>query len=59
MKAGDLVKFHAPSSASVGVIIAESPHDRLLADAFVVLWSTGEISERISASILEVINESR
>ena len=59
MKAGDLVKFHEPSSTSVGVIVAESPYDRLLADGFVVLWSTGEISERISASILEVVSESR
>ena len=59
MKVGDMVKFHAIPGTSVGVIVAESPYDRLLADAFVVLWSTGEISERISASILEVVSESR
>ena len=54
-----MVKFQAIPGTSVGVIVAESPYDRLLADAFVVLWSTGEVSERISASILEVISESR
>jgi len=59
MKIGDLVKFHAPSSTAVGVVIAESPYDRLLADAFVVLWSSGEIVERVPPSILELVNESR
>ena len=56
-----MVKFRASRRCppAVGVIVAESPFDRLLADAFMVLWSTGEISERISASILEVISESR
>jgi len=59
MKVGDLVKFQGRPATSVGVIIAESPYDRLLADAFVVLWSSGEIVERVPPSILEVINESR
>jgi len=59
MKIGDLVKFHAPSSTAIGVIIAESPYDRLLADAFVVLWSSGEIVERTTPSILEVVSENR
>ncbi len=59
MKVGDLVKFYAPGSLSVGVIIAESPYDRLLGDAWTVLWSSGELVERTPASILEVISENR
>ena len=58
MKVGDLVKFEADKAiGSVGVIVAESPYDRLLADAFVVLWASGELTERVAPRILEVINE--
>ena len=60
MKVGDLVKFESDQAyARVGVIVAESPYDRLLADAFVVLWPSGEITERVPPRILEVVSESR
>ena len=72
MKIGDLVKFESKIArrvetygkrldtvGSVGVIVAESPYDPLLADAFVVLWQSGEIVERVSPGILEVVNEGR
>jgi hypothetical protein len=60
MKIGDLVKFEADNAiGSVGVIVAESPWNPLLADAFVVLWSSGELVERTNPGILEVISESR
>ena len=60
MKVGDLVKFESDQAYTlVGVIVAESPHDWILADAFEVLWSSGELSERIPPRILEVISESR
>ena len=62
MKVGDLVKFKSDSMTpawSHGVIVADSPYDRLLADAFVVLWSSGELLERVAPRILEVISESR
>ena len=55
MKAGDLVKFSAAGCDSVGVIIGESPYDWMLADAVQVLWGSGEIVERVSPRILEVI----
>ena len=64
MKIGDLVIFETDKMVhrnhrSTGVIVAESPYDRLLADAFVVLWSSGELVERVAPRILEVLNESR
>ena len=65
MKVGDLVKYESDPAwssqayASVGVIVAESPYDRLLADAFTVLWASGELVERVAPRILEVINEER
>ena len=64
MQVGDLVIFETDkmmhrNHRSTGVIVAKSPYDRLLADAFVVLWSSGEIVERVTPSILEVISESR
>jgi len=56
MKIGDLVKYEGDQAyTSVGVIVAESPYDRLLADAFVVLWQSGEIVQRVPPRILEVI----
>ena len=60
MKVGDLVKFESDQAYTrVGVIVAESPYDPLLADAFVVLWPSGEITERVPPRILEVVSESR
>ena len=60
MKVGDLVKFESDSAAgSVGVIVAILPRDRILASAVSVLWSSGELVERTSPLILEVISESR
>ena len=60
MQVGDLVKYESDQAYTrVGVIIAESPYDRLLADAFMVLWPSGEIVERVPPRILEVVSESR
>ena len=60
MKVGDLVKFEADKAiGSVGVIVAMLPRDRILASAVSVLWSSGELVERTSPLILEVISESR
>ena len=61
MKVGDLVKFKSDcmsTGMSTGVIVADSPYNRLLADAFVVLWSSGELVERVAPRILEVISGS-
>ena len=60
MKIGDLVKFEADNSiGSVGVIVAMLPRDEILASAVSVLWASGELVERTSPLILEVISESR
>ena len=60
MKVGDLVKFEADKAiGSVGVIVAMLPRDRILASAVSVLWSSGELVERVPPRILEVISESR
>ena len=60
MKVGDLVKFESDKAiGSVGVIVAILPRDRILASAVSVLWSSGELVERTSPLILEVISESR
>jgi hypothetical protein len=60
MKVGDLVKFEADNAiGSVGVIVAMLPRDRILASAVSVLWASGELVERTSPLILEVISESR
>jgi hypothetical protein len=60
MKIGDLVKFEADNAiGSVGVIVAMLPRDEILASAVSVLWSSGELVERVPPRILEVINESR
>ena len=60
MKVGDLVKFEANNAiGSVGVIVAMLPRDRILASAVSVLWSSGELVERVPPRILEVISESR
>ena len=59
MKVGDLVKFASGNCSSVGVVIAVLPADRILASAVTVMWSSGEVTERSNAHILEVISESR
>ena len=60
MKIGDLVKFEANNAiGSVGVIVAMLPADRILASAVSVLWSSGELVERVPPRILEVISEGR
>jgi hypothetical protein len=59
MKVGDLVRFAAGNCSSVGVVIAVLPADRILASAVTVVWSSGEVTERTSAHILEAVNESR
>ncbi|HHZ94641.1 MAG TPA: hypothetical protein EYN67_03560 [Flavobacteriales bacterium] len=60
MKVGDLVKFEADNAiGSVGVIVAMLPRDRILASAVSVLWTSGELVERVPPRILEVISESR
>ena len=62
MKVGDLVRYVSSSRViheSVGIIVSESPWDRILADAVQVLWSSGELVERVPPRILEVIDESR
>ena len=57
MKVGNLVKYSTPGCCSVGVIIAKSPHDWMLAPAFQILWSSGEMVERVPPRILEVISD--
>ena len=59
MKVGDMVRFAAGNCSSVGVVIAVLPADRILASAVTVVWSSGEVTERSNAHILEVISESR
>ena len=60
MKVGDLVKFESDKAiGSVGVIVAMLPRDRILASAVSVLWSSGELVERVPPRILKVISESR
>ena len=60
MKVGDLVKYEADNcTESYGVIVAILPSDRILASAVSVVWSSGELVERSSPHILEVISESR
>ena len=59
MKVGDMVRFAAGNCSSVGVVIAVLPADRILARAVSVVWSSGEVTERSNAHILEVISESR
>ena len=59
MKIGDLVKYDVPASKSVGVIVAELPIEGILNAAVSVLWSSGELVERVPHRILEVISESR
>ena len=64
MKVGDIVKYESDKSwkcdsISKGIIVAELPADHIIAAAVSVLWSSGELVERVPLRILEVINESR
>jgi hypothetical protein len=64
VKVGDLVKYEAEAAAwsdsayaHTGVVIAELPAEDILAAAVSVLWSSGELVERVPHRILEVISE--
>ena len=57
MKIGDMVKYEAAGCNSIGVIVAKLPADRIVASSVSVLWSSGEIVERVPPRILEVITE--
>jgi len=60
MKVGDLVRYEADNCIErYGLIVAMLPADRILASAVSVVWSSGELVERTSPLILEVISESR
>ena len=68
MKVGDLVKYEAEAAAwsdststysVTGVVVAELPAEDILAAAVSVLWSSGELVERVPPRILEVISASR
>lgn len=62
MKVGDLVKYETDKSwkcdnTGRGIIVAELAADSILACAVSVLWSSGELVDRVPRRILEVINE--
>ena len=64
MKVGDMVKYETDKSwkcdnISRGLIVAELPADHIVAASVSVLWSSGELVERVPPRILEVISESR
>jgi hypothetical protein len=64
MKVGDLVKYETDKSwkcddSSSGIVVAELPNEGILNAAVSVLWSSGELVERVPHRILEVINASR
>ena len=65
MKVGDIVKYESDPAwsnqayAGVGVIVAELPAEGILPAAVSVLWSSGELMERLPYQILEVVSESR
>ena len=67
MKVGDLVKFESDVPESqrfwttdeyvrTGIVVAELPGD---APAVSVLWTSGEITERVPPRMLKVLSESR
>ena len=68
MKVGDMVMFESDVPKSqrweggeytrTGIVVAELPGESILAAAVSVLWSSGEITERVAPRILEVIYES-
>jgi hypothetical protein len=63
MKVGDMVKYEADKSwmeqsrVSTGIIVAELPSEGILNAAVSVLWSSGELVERVPHRILKVIND--
>ena len=67
MKVGDIVRYGPGRRAAwsahpftgVGMVVAIAPDDRLLRHrhAVSVLWSSGELVERTSPGILEVVND--
>ena len=62
MKVGDLVKYETDKSwkcddISTGMIVAELPREGILNAAVSVLWSSGELVERVPHRILEVIEQ--
>ena len=63
MKVGDMVKYETDTGrinnlGSRGIIVAESPGlCSLAAHTVSVLWSSGELVERVPPRILEVISE--
>lgn len=64
MKVGDMVKFaetvaHHRGPNAVGIVTAMLPRNEVLETAVSVLWSSGDIVERMNPTILEVINEGR
>ena len=62
MKVGDMVKYESGCGGhrgSIGVIVADLPGDYIEAPAVSILWSSGELVERVPHRILEVISESR
>jgi hypothetical protein len=64
MKVGDIVKYETVKSwkcddISTGIIVAELPIEGILNAAVSVLWSSGELVERVPHRILEVISENR
>lgn len=62
MQVGDLVKYETAKrydGVAMGIIVAKLHSDGILAHAVSVLWSSGELVERVPPRILEVISESR
>jgi hypothetical protein len=67
MKVGDMVMFESDvpksqrfwtgKSVRTGIVVAELPVEDILAAAVSVLWSSGELVERVPHRILEVIDE--
>ena len=67
MQVGDLVRrqhttytgWSEAGDLGIGIVVAELPGDYIEAPAVSVLWSSGELVERVPPRILEVISESR
>ena len=64
MKVGDMVKYETDKSwkcdsTSIGIIVAEFPTEGILNAAVSVLWTSGELVERVPHRILKVISASR
>ncbi|HIE84538.1 MAG TPA: hypothetical protein EYQ00_12145 [Dehalococcoidia bacterium] len=58
MKVGDLVKFSGVPDGlrTRGIIVAELSGEGILNAGVCVLWASGELTERCSRRVLEVIN---